>query len=228
MAGEPYNPAESAARSAVASRNLRSDQKLPGSPPFPDAASRTSAAEMVVADSRDDATRSFSEIFQAEVRFLWRALRSLGIPEADIDDLCQDVMIVVHRRLHEFKGQSLRGWLFGICVRVASDYRRSARVRRRSREPVPEQVVQAVAESDAEAKKLEARLLSALDDLDYDRRVVFVLYELEELTLREISEALSTPLQTVYSRLNSAREHVRRAFAVRSPQLRRGGLTHAR
>ncbi len=228
MAGDPYNPAESAAHGRVATQNLHADQKLLGSPPSQDAARRISAAEMVVADSRDNPAHAFSEIFQAEVRFLWRALRSLGIPEADTDDLCQEVMIVVHRRLHEFRGQSLRGWLYGICVRVASDYRRSARVRRRSREPVPEQAVQPIAESDAEAKKLEVRLLAALDELDYDRRVVFVLYELEELTLREISEALSTPLQTVYSRLNSARDHVRRAFAVRTPELRRGGLTHAR
>ena len=227
MAADPYNRAESATRGAVPPGDPCSDQKLSSASPSQEAAGRTSAAQMVGADSRDDRAYSFSEIFQAEVRFLWRALRSLGIPEADTDDLCQEVMIVVHRRLHEFKGHSLRGWLYGICVRVASDYRRSARVRRRSREPVPEQIVQAVAESDAEAKRLEARLLSALDELEYDKRVVFVLYELEELTLREISEALSTPLQTIYSRLNSAREHVRRAFA-RTPEFRRRGLTHAR
>jgi RNA polymerase sigma-70 factor (ECF subfamily) len=67
-----------------------------------------------------------------------------------------------------------------------------------------------------------------LDELDDDKRVVFVLYELEELTLREISEALSVPLQTVYSRLHSAREHVRRAFTAQKTSPRRGGVTHAR
>ena len=183
---------------------------------------------MVATDSGETPARSFSEIFQAEVRFLWRALRSLGIPEADTDDLCQEVMIVVHRRLNEVQGRSLRGWLYGICVRVASDYRRSARVKRRSREPVPEQAVAPAAESDAEAKKLEGRLLRVLDELDYDKRVVFVLYELEELTLREISEALSIPMQTVYSRLQSAREHVRRVFVARSRERLNAGVNHAR
>jgi RNA polymerase sigma-70 factor (ECF subfamily) len=183
---------------------------------------------MVATDSSGTPARSFSEIFLAEVRFLWRALRSLGIPEADTDDLCQEVMIVVHRRLDEFKGRSLRGWLYGICVRVASDYRRSAVVKRRSRDPVPEVAIQPAAEGQVEAKQLESRLLAALDELDYDKRVVFVLYELEELTLREISEALSVPLQTVYSRLHSARDHVRRTFAARSLERHRGGLTDAR
>jgi len=228
VTGVPLNSAESATDDSLQTPRPHSDQKIPGSPPYQDAARSAGAAEMVATDSGETPARSFSEIFQAEVRFLWRALRSLGIPEADTDDLCQEVMIVVHRRLNEVQGRSLRGWLYGICVRVASDYRRSARVKRRSREPVPEQAVAPAAESDAEAKKLEGRLLRVLDELDYDKRVVFVLYELEELTLREISEALSIPMQTVYSRLQSAREHVRRVFVARSRERLNAGVNHAR
>lgn len=228
MTSRTLNSAESAAGEAESSSDLRSDQKIPRVRPFSEAAPNASAAEMVQADSGVTPAPSFPEIFQAEVRFLWRALRSLGVPEADTDDLCQEVMIVVHRRLNDFQGRSLRGWLYGICVRVASDYRKSARVKRRSRDPIPEQAVAPAAESDAEAKKLEARLLRVLDELDYDKRVVFVLYELEELTLREISEALSIPMQTVYSRLQSAREHVRRVFAARWRDHHRAGVNHAR
>src|SRR6185369_13996349 len=75
-------------------------------------------------------TPSLAEIFEQHTPFLWRALINLGVPAAEAPDQCQEIMITVHRRLASFDGTSLRGWLYGICVRVASDYRRSARVRR--------------------------------------------------------------------------------------------------
>jgi RNA polymerase sigma-70 factor (ECF subfamily) len=44
-----------------------------------------------------------------------------------------------------------------------------------------------------------------LDTLDDDKRQVFVLYELEELSMKEVAEACGCPLQTAYSRLHAAR-----------------------
>src|SRR5262245_39452228 len=73
---------------------------------------------------------SFAEIFEAHVPFLWRSAVALGVPESEADDVCQEVMLVVHRKLSEFDGRALRSWLYGICLRVASDYRKKARVRR--------------------------------------------------------------------------------------------------
>ena len=146
--------------------------------------------------------------------FLWRATLALGVPAADAEDLCQDVMLVVHRRLPDFDGQSLRGWLYGICVRVVSDYRRSARVRReRPTDVLPEGAHEATQADELDGRRAESKLRRALDGLDDDKRAVFVLFEIEQLTLREISEATGTPLQTVYSRLQAARAHVKGAFS---------------
>ena len=63
------------------------------------------------------------------------------------------------------------------------------------------------------AGRLQGALLRALNDLDESKRAAFVLYEIEELTLREVAAVLDCPLQTAYSRLGAARDHVRRAFA---------------
>ncbi len=130
----------------------------------------------------------------------------MGVPDSEVDDLCQEVLLVIHRRLEDFDGRSLRSWIFGICARVASDYRRSARVRRQSRDPFPElHSLQAAhnVESDVASRELEDKLKTVLDRLDHDKRRVFVLYELEELTLREITETLGIPLQTVHSILRA-------------------------
>ena len=158
---------------------------------------------------------SFAEIFRDHMPFLWRATLALGVPAADAEDLCQEVMVVVHRRLRDFDGLSLRAWLYGICLRVTSDYRRSARVRReRTTDTVPERVLEPTQPDEVDARRAEDRLRRALDELDDDKRAAFVLFEVEQLTLREVSEAVGAPLQTVYSRLQAARAHVKSAFSA--------------
>jgi RNA polymerase sigma-70 factor, ECF subfamily len=156
------------------------------------------------------AIASFPEIFQNNARFLWRTLMNLGVPSHEAQDLCQEVMLIAHRRLPDFDCRSLRGWLYGICVRVASDYRRSARVRRE----IPHDVLPDAGLDADQAEQLERgrslkRALQALDRLTDEQRDAFVLYEVEELTLAEISEALGAPLQTVYSRIRAARQALR-------------------
>lgn len=163
-----------------------------------------------------NATPAFADVFREHARYLWRALLGLGVRAADVDDACQEVFLVVHRRLPEFDGRSIRSWLYAICLRVASDYRRSARVRHEIPVPeVPDAPFAARQQTELESSELWKRLLSALDELDAQKRGAFVLYEIEDLTLREVAEALDCPLQTAYSRLQSAREHVRAHFAAK-------------
>jgi RNA polymerase sigma-70 factor (ECF subfamily) len=157
---------------------------------------------------------SFVAIFEAHVPFLWRAAVALGVPESEADDVCQEVMLVVHKKLAEFDGRALRSWLYSICLRVASDYRKKARVRREkpTAEP-PESMLLSTQLEELDARRAESRLLGVLDELDEDKRNAFVLFEIGELTLREIAEATDTPLQTLYSRLQAARAHVRERFS---------------
>ncbi len=157
----------------------------------------------------------FDGIYDQTFDFVWRSLRRLGVPDAQIDDAAQDVFIVVHRRLGEFEGRSsVRTWVFGIALRVASDHRRALR-RRGPHESLGDDVPGTGADPQRAAERLEGlRLLdTVLDALDDDRRAVFVLAELEQLTAPEIAEALSVPLNTVYSRLRLAREDFERAAA---------------
>ena len=172
---------------------------------------------------------SLAQIFEQHTPFLWRALTGLGVPSHEVQDLCQEIMITVHRRLPSFDGVSLRGWLYGICVRVASDYRRSARVRREilSEAPPDEVSWTDLGESIDRGRDIR-RLLGALARLDEPKRVAFVLFEIEELTLAEVSEAVGAPLQTVYSRIKAAREQMQRAFqAQRSERPKNGGVVEA-
>jgi RNA polymerase sigma-70 factor, ECF subfamily len=173
---------------------------------------------------------SFTQIFEQHTPFLWRALTNLGVPSHEVQDLCQEIMITVHRRLPSFDGRSLRGWLYGICVRVASDYRRSARVRREVVSEAPPDQVSSNDLVDFIDRGRDVRLLlGALAQLDEPKRVAFVLFEIEELTLAEVAEAVGAPLQTVYSRIKAAREQMQRAIPARSSQYpKKGGAIEAR
>lgn len=153
---------------------------------------------------------SFREIFDEYAPFVWRTLRHLGIAEADLDDTCQDVFTTVHRKLESFEGRStLRTWIYGICMRVASDRRRRAHVRReRPMAEPPARVVEATQEQDYAHEQARALLARLLDALDEDKRAVFVLYEIEGLPMKEIAEVVGCPLQTAYSRLHAARARV--------------------
>jgi RNA polymerase sigma-70 factor (ECF subfamily) len=134
----------------------------------------------------------------------------LGVPESDVEDVAQEVFVVVHRKLGEFEGRSsLRTWLYGICVRTASDYRKRARVRHEivTDEP-PEQTAQPEQHDTLALRQARALLDGILDQLDEDKRAVFVLYEIEQITMSEVAEAVGCPLQTAYSRLHAARKEV--------------------
>ena len=122
---------------------------------------------------------------------------------------------MVHRQLASFEGRSsIRTWLYGICLRAASSHRRRPHRTREeiSAEP-PEESIPAPQDDDLERKRALARLDAALDELDDDKRAVFVLYELEQLSMAEIAEATGCPVQTAYSRLHAARRLVEASLA---------------
>jgi RNA polymerase sigma-70 factor (ECF subfamily) len=162
------------------------------------------------ADRTASATLDVRDVYESHFDFVWRTARRLGASESQVDDVVQEVFLVVQRRLPSFEGRSeLKTWLFGIARRVVY-----ASVRRRGtqREVV---LPEAGDIPDAHTPSAEAqlathedtRLLYALlDELDEDKREVFVLSELEEMSGPEIAQALDLELSNVYARVRTARQ----------------------
>jgi RNA polymerase sigma-70 factor (ECF subfamily) len=157
----------------------------------------------------------FQDVYAEHVDAVWRSLRSLGVPDASVEDAVQDVFLVVHRRLAEFAGRSaLRTWLFGIVLHVARNHRRRER-RKGGCAPLEVDVADAGPGPHEEAVTSEAFELLArlLEELDEAKREVFVLGELSQMTAPEIAEALGIPVNTVYSRQRAARLELAAAVA---------------
>jgi RNA polymerase sigma-70 factor, ECF subfamily len=166
------------------------------------------------------ASPAFDAIYEENLSYIWRAARRLGIDSADTDDVVQEVFLVAHRKLPEFEGRSqVKTWLFRILVRVVRHYFRAQR-RKPGHRPTeaPHQIdgLQSASASGpaevaerAEAVRILDRLLARLDE---DKREVFVLAEIEELSVVEIAEVIGVNLNTAYSRLRTARQMFERAL----------------
>jgi RNA polymerase sigma-70 factor (ECF subfamily) len=152
----------------------------------------------------------FEQVFRKHARFVWRSLLGLGVPESDVADASQQVFVVLGAKLDDVEsGCALSTFIYGICLRVASDFRRKAHLRHeRVGADLPEQAVAASQEVVVAHRQALRRLLAALDDLEPAQRDVFVLYEIEELPMAEVARAVGCPVQTAYSRLHAARRLV--------------------
>jgi len=163
----------------------------------------------------------FEEAFVQNFDFVWRNLRRLGVADGHLDDAVQEVFLVLHRRWNDFEGRSsLRTWLFQIAVRVAADHRRSQR--RKNPEAhlgvlvdlaeAPVVAVGASPEERAEAREAAALVNGLLAELREEHRTVFILAELEEMTMPAIAEALDLNVNTAYARLRAARREFEKAL----------------
>jgi RNA polymerase sigma-70 factor (ECF subfamily) len=157
----------------------------------------------------------FEEIYETHLDFVFANARRLGVRDASVDDVVQDVFVIVHRRLSDFDGRtSLRSWIFGILSRVVRDYRRTRRRKESQLSPLDAEVsntLPAAANGPeplalAEQNEAVSLLFRIMDSLDEEKREILILSELEQMTMPEIAAALNLNVNTLYSRLRSARK----------------------
>lgn len=164
---------------------------------------------------------SFEDVYRDYFALVWRSAKRLGVRDAFLDDVVQEVFVIVHRRLDAFEGRSsLKTWLFGITLRVARDHRRSAARKRAEAQAgaVDPDTLRAPTPGPGDAlEKTEAvRILhEILDELDDDRRDVFVMAELEQIAMPDIAATLGLNVNTAHARLRAARQAFEEAVARR-------------
>lgn len=161
-------------------------------------------------------TADFATVYEDLFSFVWRTARRMGVADSALDDVCQDVFVVVHRRLPEFRGQStLKTWVFGILMNVVQVHRRTVQ-RKSPRHASRETGIDPDSLADERYKQPDQRAASAeaarvahelLAELADDQRAVFILAEIEEMPVTEVAHAVGANLNTVYARLRAARKN---------------------
>lgn len=158
----------------------------------------------------------------AHFDFIWRNLKRLGVREGDIDDLIQKVFLTATRKLDRMRPGAERAFLYAIAVREASHARRSYKRRgEESAEGALDDKSTGGMRPDEQVDRENAKraIAGVLDGMEEELRMVFVLFEVEEMTAAEIAELLEIPIGTAKSRLRRARE----VFADRTSSFRRTG-----
>jgi RNA polymerase sigma-70 factor (ECF subfamily) len=166
---------------------------------------------------------SLAEFYAQHFRYVWRCLRSLGVRDWALDDTIQDLFLIVEKKLPDFDGQvSATTWLYAIAIRVARRHKERAYrdLRRHAPEEALDQQSVGHARDTSNAEHNERLRLAglALESLDEDKREVFVLSQIEQLSAPEIAAIIGIPLNTVYSRLRASRA----AFAAEIQRLETG------
>lgn len=160
----------------------------------------------------------FVQVFREFAAYVPGLLRRLGVAEREVEDVAQDVFTVIHRQLPGFRGDSaVKTWVCGITLRVARSHLRLARVRRVFLGAPPVEPSRPATQHDsAVLRERIQHLQSALDELNEAQRRVFVLYEIEDLSIHEIASLLGTSEKTAYTRLYAAREKIERSLRRRA------------
>jgi RNA polymerase sigma-70 factor (ECF subfamily) len=161
-------------------------------------------------------------MFERDFALLWRMLRRLGVAEASIDDCAQHVFLVATRKIHTIAPDRERAFLLGVAINVAAEARRTKAIgREQPREDLDEMEHGAPNPEQLTDRKRALELLDrALNELPFELRTVFVLFEVEGLPTDEIASLLDLPRGTVASRLRRAREEFH-AIATRLRARRR-------
>ncbi len=158
---------------------------------------------------------SFDDVFDRECGYVVHSLRRLGVREADLEDLAQDVFVAVHRRFETYdRSRPLRPWLFAFAYRTASNYRRLTRVRRETvlEEPAADVGVPADQEDRVQQERRRRWLHRALQTLDPKHRAAVILVDLDGVSPKHAAETFGIPLDTLYSRVRNGRSKLRAAL----------------
>lgn len=182
---------------------------------------RTSTPLTVCAEAR--VPLDVGAVYESHAPYVFRCLRGLGVRPSHVEDAVQDVFLVVNGKLVAFDGKAkLSTWLYAIVLRIARKYRARQAIDARGagceqNAQSPDAGADPLDSQDAEAMLMSREQLAlayaALNALSDEKREVFVLAEIEQMSAPEIAAVTFTPLNTVYSRLRAARFEFERRIA---------------
>lgn len=143
-------------------------------------------------------------------------LRQLG-NEAIARELAQETFLKAFSQLGKFRGEArFRTWLMRIALNVANGYFTSRRYKE-AKQSVPIESLQIAWKNPPPDEALEHRQLREhlrmyLGSLPEKYREALVLYYLQEMPYKEISDTLRVPIGTVCSRINMGVQILRKKF----------------
>ena len=153
---------------------------------------------------------AFSRLAEAVQRKVRGWAESFTNDADDADDVTQDVLILMHKRLGQFEGKSrFSTWLYTITRNVALDRRRRIKRRELRLEAMEIPVATVETREGFDESALTALVLRYFDELPARQREVFELADIQGLSAPEVAERLGMKAVTVRANLFKARRTIR-------------------
>lgn len=148
---------------------------------------------------------------------VYRFTAALGVPLEEREDAAQDIFIAVYRSLRHFRGEAqLSTWIYRIAARHAIRMGRRRRTREMMRALMLKEATLPTVNPTEQSTHL-VTLDKMLAKLPAKKRTVLVLFEIEGLSAKEISDVVGCPENTVWSRLHHARSELTRVARRLAP-----------
>jgi RNA polymerase sigma-70 factor, ECF subfamily len=146
-------------------------------------------------------------------------LERLGVARADIDDVKQCTWLTVSRCLDRIQPGSELPFLLAVARRQAGHVRRSYRRRSEvAQAEFDEFVATAPAIDDWVCRRQQWELArAAMQEMDDSLRAVLLLFEVDDVSAKDVAALLDIPVGTVKSRLRRARAECSSRTAAKSP-----------
>jgi RNA polymerase sigma-70 factor (ECF subfamily) len=152
-------------------------------------------------------TSAWRSLYDRHFPDVERLIYSLGIVDAEADDICQEIFVIIYKNLARFRGEArLSTWIYRLATREAIRFARRRRLVRGLAEVFAREKRDAPPPDWSENEAGRRHYLrQLLDKLPPERRLALVLYEIEGVPVSEIARISDCAENTVWTRLHRAR-----------------------
>jgi RNA polymerase sigma-70 factor, ECF subfamily len=185
-----------------------------------------SEAELIKAVLQGDA-ESFAPLVRKYLPRVFATARRYARRESEVEDIVQEVWLKAFQKLESFRGEApFEHWLMRLAVRTCYDFLRGHQRNRestftdltREEEDWLERVGRDSSEADNQSAAAKALVQRLLEQLSPPARLVITLLEIEERSVKEISQLTGWSVPLVKVRAFRARAEMRRLLARIKPE----------
>ena len=183
-------------------------QSVPSLSHLPPGANDADAERALVQACLTGDTAAWKQLYDKHFDMVSRLARSIGVHEAEADDLCQEIFVLVHRHLAKFRGEArLSTWIYKLTVRESIRFAKRRRWRKTmtdlfARERPHQSASSAWWEQPLSRQRYLQQLLARLSP---ERRMALVLFEVEGMDVGAIARLMNCKDNTVWTRIHRGR-----------------------
>lgn len=178
---------------------------------------------------RSGPRRAERDLLVEALSYVGHALHRFGVPDADRDDLAQEILIAAYGKRHDYdpRRASPRQWCRGFVVNFVRNYRRKKyKSAALLTELAPDLADRTPTSEDQYVAGMERRLLHEVlfPQVEFEALAVLIAHDLDELDFKTIAEQQEIPLSTAHARYKRGVEQLQAAYARHQRNQKARGL----